>query len=52
MFEKLITVFKIPAACKKIVLTRVLLAVYRTGFWISRCRHRSGAECAAVAQKT
>ncbi|MBM82825.1 MAG: preprotein translocase subunit SecY [Planctomycetaceae bacterium] len=34
MFEKLLTVFKIPELRRKILLTLVLLAVYRMGFWI------------------
>ncbi|QDU46887.1 preprotein translocase subunit SecY [Symmachiella dynata] len=34
MFEKLITVFKIPELRRKIVLTATLLAVYRMGFWV------------------
>ncbi len=34
MFEKLITVFRIPELRQKIFLTLILLAVYRMGFWI------------------
>jgi preprotein translocase subunit SecY len=34
MFGKLLTVFKIPELRKKILLTLVLLAVYRMGFYI------------------
>lgn len=35
MFEKIVTVFRIPELRQKIVLTLVLLAVYRLGFWIT-----------------
>jgi len=34
MFEKLVTVFKIPELRRKILLTLTLLAVYRMGFWV------------------
>ncbi len=34
MFEKLLTVFRIPELRRKIVLTATLLAVYRMGFWV------------------
>ena len=34
MFEKILTVFQIPELRRKILLTLVLLAVYRMGFWI------------------
>src|SRR5579862_1659727 len=35
MFEKIVTVFRIPELRQKIVLTLVLLAVYRLGFYIT-----------------
>ncbi len=34
MFEKLVTVFKIPELRRKILLTLTLLGVYRMGFWV------------------
>ena len=34
MISKLLTVFKIPELRRKIILTIVLLGVYRMGFWI------------------
>jgi preprotein translocase subunit SecY len=34
MFSRLITVFRVPELRQKILLTLILLAVYRMGFWI------------------
>ncbi len=34
MFDKLITVFRIPELRQKIFLTLILLAVYRMGYWL------------------
>jgi preprotein translocase subunit SecY len=41
MFAKLLTVFRIPELRRKIVLTVVLLAVYRLGFHITLAVHGS-----------
>ena len=35
MLSKLLTIFKIPELRRKIILTVVLLAVYRLGFWVT-----------------
>lgn len=35
MFSKILVIFKIPELRRKILLTIVLLAVYRLGFWIT-----------------
>jgi len=34
MFSKLTTIFRIPELRQKIILTLILLAVYRMGFWV------------------
>lgn len=34
MFDKLVTVFRIPELRQKIFLTMILLAVYRMGYWL------------------